>query len=163
MQKSTPKITTKKSTPHKAHDSNTHRDADRHLLLTKFFKTFSEALASEDLITIKKCWAVPSFAMGDTMSMPIITIKDLEVMFTGTKEQYNKRGIKEAIAEIQNIRWLTDKIAIVEVRWPYINDKGHEIGEESSCYTLRLDQQNNFKIYSVAFQGEKKSVTNSIH
>jgi hypothetical protein len=50
---------------------------------------------------------------------------------------------------------MTDRILVVEVRWPYLDQEGNEAGEESSTYTLRRDDQGHLKIRAVVMHGAR--------
>jgi hypothetical protein len=123
------------------------------ILVQQFFRDFSQALTDGDIDAIKKCWAIPSYVVGNAMQMVVKSEDEVERFFSGTKEQYNRRGIMEAIPDIESIQWLTEKIALVGVRWPYYNRDGVEIGEESSCYTLKLMPEGDLKIVCTVMQG----------
>ena len=122
-------------------------------LVTQFFRDFSAALTEGDIHALKICWAIPSFVVGNAMQVAVKSEEEIERFFSGTKEQYNRRGIMEALPDIESIQWLTDKIALVGVRWPYYNREGHEIGEESSCYTLKIMPEGNLQIVCAVMQG----------
>ena len=131
-------------------------------LVQRFFRNFSEALTEGDIESIKKCWALPSYVVGNAMQMVVKSEAEVERFFSGVKAQYNRRGIMEAIPDIESIQWLTSKIALVGVRWPYFNFDGHVIGEESSCYTLKIMPEGDLKIVCTVMQGssdEREEVT----
>ena len=123
------------------------------ILVHQFFRDFSFALTEGDIASLKSRWALPSYIVGNAMQLVIKSENEIEKLFAGTKEQYNRRGITEALADIESIQWLTDKIALVGVRWPYYNREGHEIGEESSCYTLKVMPEGNLQIVCAVMQG----------
>ena len=122
-------------------------------LVQQFFRDFSQALTEGDIASIKKCWALPSYVVGNAMQMVVKSEVEVERFFTGLKEQYSRRGIMEAIPDIESIQWLTEKIALVGVRWPYFDRFGKEIGEESSCYTLKIMPDGSLKIACTVMQG----------
>ncbi len=132
-------------------------------LIFNFFQNLGEALSAGNLENIKKCWALPFYALGDRMVKSVNTTDDFNNFFSGTNKEYNKRGIAEARPEVVRTQWLTDQIVVVQVRWPYINRSGTEIGEESSAYTLKLDQNGKFKIHMVTMLGEKMSDRTQTH
>lgn len=122
----------------------------------RFFADFGAALTTGDIEKIKNCWGSPAFILGNSIQLVIKTEEDIARFFSGTRVQYTRRGIFEAIPEIESIQWLTPKIALVGVRWPYLGRDGEDLGEESSCYTLKMDTKNVLHIYSVVMQGEHK-------
>lgn len=56
--------------------------------------------------------------------MTVNSQADLEQVFSGAKEQYNARNITDTRAEIVKLDWPTSRIAIVQVRWPYLDAQG---------------------------------------
>ncbi len=119
----------------------------------QFFRDFSQAMTEGDVETIKKCWPIPSYVVGNALQMAVKSPDEVERFFSGLKQQYSRRGIMEAIPDIESIQWLTEKIALVGVRWPYFDNTGTEIGEESSCYTLKLMPEGDLKIVCTVMQG----------
>lgn len=83
--------------------------------------------------------------------------QEIERFFGGAKDEYNKRGITGTRADIQRLEWATDRIAIVTVRWPYLDSSGRERGEESSTYILRRDDQGDLKLHAAVMRGEAAS------
>ncbi|HET8580777.1 MAG TPA: hypothetical protein VFL31_07245 [Nitrospiraceae bacterium] len=67
--------------------------------------------------------------------------------FSGAKEQYNARGITDTRPDVFGLEWVTERIAIVDVRWPYLDERGKEVGEEASTYTLRRDDAGDLKLH----------------
>lgn len=101
-----------------------------------YFERFAKALTEGDAATIATMWQTPSYVMGAGMAQAVESSKEVEVFFSGAKEQYRRRGIVEARPEIESLAWLTERIALVQVRWPYLNAKKEEIGGERSTYVL---------------------------
>lgn len=129
----------------------------------QFFRSFSKALTEGDIESIKKCWALPSYVVGNSTQMVVKSEDEIERFFSGLKAQYNRRGIMEAIPDIESIQWLTNKIALVGVHWPYFNREGHQIGEESSCYTLKIMPEGDVKIVCTVMQGSFEEVEAVTH
>lgn len=123
-------------------------------LVQRFFRELGYALTTGNLAGIKSSWGIPSFVLGNSAELVVKSGAEVERFFAGTKTQYNQQGIIETVPEIESIQWLTNKIALVGVRWPYFDQEGFQIGEESSCYTLKLDDKNQLRIYCVVLQGE---------
>jgi hypothetical protein len=124
-----------------------------------FFDHFARALGDGDAKAIAAMWETPGVLIGDQQVIAVNAPEEVEKLFSGAKEQYNKRGLMEARAEIVRLDWPTDRIATVEVRWPYIDQKGVEIGEESSTYTLRRDDADNLKLRAVVMHGAKEKAS----
>lgn len=128
------------------------RDTDVHTYL----RDYAKALTAGDANTIAQMWEVPAYLMSDGGVKAVGARKEIVDFFSGAKDQYTAQGISEAIPQVQSIDWVTDRMVITRVRWPYINQSGQEIGEESSTYTLRRDDKGALKLCAVVMHGAKK-------
>jgi hypothetical protein len=122
---------------------------------TKFLAEFAEALSDGDGGAIAEMFEIPALVVGDGMLEALTAKNRIEEFFGGAKEQYEQRGIAEAHADVVHEEHPTDKIAIVQVRWPYLDKDGDEIGAESSTYTLRRDDEGDYKIVCIVMHGEE--------
>lgn len=102
------------------------------------------------LLPIGPC---PALVVDNDGVKAINSLQEVEQFFSGAKEQYNALGITDTRADIQGLEWATDKIAIVDVRWPYLNERGEEKGEEASTYILRRDDAGNLKLHVALMRG----------
>ena len=124
-------------------------------VVQRFFDRFAKALTAGDSRSIAQMWSVPALVLGDTMVRAVNSADEVEQFFSGAKDQYNATGITDTRAELQHIEWLTRRIAVVDVRWPYLDASGDEQGEESSTYVLRRDDSGELKIQAVLMRGAK--------
>jgi ketosteroid isomerase-like protein len=113
----------------------------------------AEAVTEGNGKAVAKMWAVPALVLGDTMARPVSTLLEVEQFFGGAKEQYNARGISDTRAEIVELHWPTPRIAIAEVRWPWLDEEGSERGDEVSTYVLRRNDSGKLKIQAVVMHG----------
>jgi len=113
----------------------------------------ARALTSGDARTVASMWAVPALVIGNDGVQAVNSSREVEQFFSGAKEQYNSRGITDTRADIHRLEWATDRIAAVDVRWPYLNDRGEEKGEEASTYILRRDDAGNLKLHVALMRG----------
>jgi ketosteroid isomerase-like protein len=113
----------------------------------------AEAVTEGDGRAVARLWAVPALVLGDTMARPVSDLKEVEQFFGGAKEQYNARGIADTRAEIAELQWPTPRIAIAEVRWPWLDAAGIEKGDEVSTYVFRRDDAGKLKIQAVIMHG----------
>jgi hypothetical protein len=118
-----------------------------------FMDRFAELLTEGNGRAIALLWQVPALVVSDEGVRAVNSSHEVEQFFSGAKDQYNEMGIREAHAEIQRMEHPTERIVMVEVRWPYVGDNGEELGEESSTYTLRRDDDGNLKICAVVMHG----------
>jgi hypothetical protein len=98
-------------------------------------------------------WETPALVISDDGAHAVDCLEDVELFFAGAKEQYSVRGITDTRADLGRVEWLTDRIVIVDVRWPYLDMHGNELGEECSTYALRLDDDGAFKLRIALLRG----------
>jgi ketosteroid isomerase-like protein len=139
-----------KRTPAKG---RTPTDTRKQESVQEFLDQFANALTAGDGRTIATMWETPALVISDQNVMAVTSRQEVEQFFSGAKELYNRMGIADTRAEIVRLDWATDRIAMVEVRWPYLDAQNHEVGEESSTYTLRRDDQGDLKLRAVAMHG----------
>jgi len=121
-----------------------------------FLDRMAQALTLGDGPALASMWEVPALVLGDEDDGRAVTSSaQVEQFFSGAKERYNQRGITDTRADIQHLSWPTDRTAIVEVRWPYLDAQGHEVGDETSTYTLRRDARGELKLRVTLMHGAK--------
>lgn len=126
-----------------------HQDAGVQDLLDRF----ARAVTAGDGDEIASLWAVPAFVIGDDMVRAVNSLEEVKEFFSGAKEQYNARGITDTRPDVFGLEWVTDRIAVVDVRWPYLDERGKEVGEEASTYTLRRDDAGDLKLHVALMRG----------
>ena len=124
-------------------------------VIQRFFDRFARAVTSGDGRSIARMWAVPALVVGDTMVQAVASLDQVEEFFGGAREQYNARGIADTRAELQRVEWLTRRLAVVDVRWPYLDAQGVERGAETSTYVLRRDDSGELKLQAALMRGAK--------
>ena len=125
-------------------------------VIQRFFDRFARAVTSGDGRSIARMWAVPALVVGDNMVQAVGSLDQVEEFFGGAKEQYNAQGIADTRAELQRVEWLTRRLAVVDVRWPYLDAQGVERGEETSTYVLRRDDSGELKLQAALMRGAKR-------
>ena len=122
-------------------------------VIQEFFDEFAVALTAGNARKLAGMWATPALVVGDQMLRAIEKRKEVEQFFSGIEKEYNKRGITDTRADIVRLDWPTDRICIAEVRWPYLDARGRELGSEVSTYTLRQNDAGDLKICAVVMHG----------
>ena len=122
-------------------------------VIQDFLDRFARALTAGDGAAIATMWNVPALVVSDQEVLPVTSTEQVAQFFGGAKQEYNARGVTGTHGEIVNLEWVTDRIAIAEVRWPWLDDSGNEVGEEASTYTLRRDDAGNLKICATVMHG----------
>jgi hypothetical protein len=119
----------------------------------EYLDAFARSLTAGDGRTIATMWGLPALVIGADMVQAVSSPNEVEAFFSGAKEQYNTRGISDTRAEIFGLEWIGDRIVVVDVRWPYLDASGNEIGAEASTYTLRRDDSGKLKMHVALMRG----------
>jgi hypothetical protein len=122
-------------------------------VVQEFLDRLAHALTRGDGRTVASMWAVPALVIGDDEIKAVSSLQEVELFFSGAKEHYNTRGITDTHADIQRLEWATDRIALVDVRWPYLDSRGNEMGEEASTYILKRDDAGDLKLHVALMRG----------
>jgi len=120
-----------------------------------FLDEFGRSLTAGDAKAVATMWSVPAFVLGDTMAQPVNTREEVEEFFSGAKDEYNKRGIVDTRPDVFGLEWITNRMVVVDVRWPYLDGRGDEQGEEASTYVLRRDDKGELKVHVALMRGEQ--------
>lgn len=123
---------------------STVRDDDA--ALVDFFDRIGVALSAGDAAAIAAAWEAPALVVGDGGVHAVTSSAEVESFFAGARDQYASRGISATRAEIVRVSWLGARTAIAEVRWPMLDEKNRELGEERTTYTLRTSDDGELKI-----------------
>lgn len=114
----------------------------------------ARALTSGDGKGAASLWATPAFVLGDDLALPVGSSADIQDVFGGAQAHYAARGIVDTRPDILRLDWLTERLAIVEVRWPYLAADGDELGEETSTYVIRREPDGRLAIRAAVMHGE---------
>jgi hypothetical protein len=117
----------------------------------------AHALTSGDGRAAAELWETPALVLGDDMALTVIAAADLQEVFGGAKAQYNARGITDTRPDVLRLDWVTSRLAIVEVRWPYLAPDGDEVGEETSTYIIRREDDGRLAIRAAVMHGEAET------
>ena len=123
-----------------------------------FLDRFARAITSGDAATVAKLWETPAFVLSDQEVFPVASSQEVEGFFAGAKDQYNEQGITDTRADVRSFEWATDRIVVVDVRWPYLDAKGNERGEERSTYVLRRDDAGELRLRVALMRGASKRI-----
>jgi hypothetical protein len=117
----------------------------------------ARALTSGDGRAAAQLWDTPALVLSDQGVHAVASNAEVQQFFGGAKEQYNQLGIVDTRPEIQRLTWPTQRLAIVEVRWPWLDAHGRESGSETSTYTFRRDDSGQLKLRAVVMHGIAKN------
>jgi hypothetical protein len=152
----TPPATGRRREPDAAPEHDHPPDVRRDTSVQDFLDELGRAITSGDGAAAARLWETPAYVIGDDMVVAVATDDEVAQFFGGAKAQYNHRGIVDTRAEIIRLSWPTDRLAIVEVRWPYLDGKGDEVGDEVSTYTLRVDDSGALRLRVAVMHGETR-------
>ena len=136
-----------KATSAEAHGARTDPD------VMEFLHRFAWAITSGDGRAAATLWALPALIIGDSVVQTVMDRDELERMLGSAREHYNASGIQDTRGEVQRLEWLSDRMAVVHVRWPHLDAAGHERGEERSMYILRRDDHGELKVHVAITHG----------
>jgi hypothetical protein len=137
------------ATPSQA-DSASPRDDTN---VQSFLDRYALALIAGDATTLAQMWETPALVIADQAARPVASAADVETFFSAAMGQYTARGIVGTRADIVWFDQATDRIVVAQVRWPYLDKDGKELGEEITTYTLRRADSGDFKIRAVVIHG----------
>src|SRR5687767_6859710 len=104
-----------------------------------FLNDFAHALVVGDGKAIARLWEAPAYVIGDDDVVVVTSLDQVEQFYGQAKAQYNERGIVDTHPDIDRVQWMTTRICVVDVRWPWVDADHNEVGAESSQYVLRRD------------------------
>jgi ketosteroid isomerase-like protein len=136
-----------------AAERDQRRDLDDDAEVKQLLDQFARAVTSGDGRAIARLWDSPALVVSDEAVRSVASLGEVEQFFSGAKDQYNRLGIVDTRADVTRLDWATDRIAVVRVRWPWLDAEGRENGEETSTYVLRRDDAGNLKVRAVIMHG----------
>jgi hypothetical protein len=102
-----------------------------------------------------QCWAVPAFVIGDEHELAVSSLSEVSRFFGAARDIYNARGIGDTRPIVQSLDWIGESLALVEVRWPWLDSQGEEAGSETSTYLLKRDPSGELKLRMAATHGAR--------
>lgn len=103
------------------------------------------AVTAGDGAAAASCWATPAFIVSDEHEQVVQSSQEIAAFFGGAKQQYNQQGIRDTRAEVERMEWIGERLALVTVRWPWLDADQREVGAETSTYLLRRSGDGEFK------------------
>ena len=92
--------------------------------LQTFLTKLARAITTGDGQAAARLWEVPAFVIGDDMAMPLTDPEQIADFFGGARAEYNANGITDTHPQILTVDWISDKLCVVKVRWPYLDSEG---------------------------------------
>lgn len=132
-------------------------DTQKEQGLQSMLEIFARAFTRGDGKTAATCWEVPALIVAEQGTKAVATLAEVEDFYGGAAKQYNDMGITDTRPEVQSVTWMTDRLASVHVRWPYLDAKGQARPDsEASTYVMRFGDDGRPRINVVVMMGSKK-------
>ncbi|HYD87046.1 MAG TPA: hypothetical protein VEA80_06205 [Vitreimonas sp.] len=128
-------------------------EAEDDLGVVDFLEMFALSLTEGATEAIAQMWETPALVISDEDVRAIGEREELLELFAGAREHYNSAGVTDTRPEVIRLDEITDKVVMVRVRWPWLDDEGNELGAECSTYTLRQSAAGDWKIRCVVMHG----------
>lgn len=129
------------------------RSQNDDIAVEELLDQFARALTTGDARKAAELWETPAFVVGDAEVRAIDAPEVLKEFFGGAKEHYEALGVVDTRPEISVLDWITERIAIVEVRWPWLDERHREVGDETSTYILRRDDSGKLRLRVAVMHG----------
>ena len=107
--------------------------------LTDFFARYGSALTSSDVSAIANCYALPGMVVADSYSFTFTSPAAVALSFLGAAPAYSEQQIVAAHAQLRDVQWLSDALAMVAVEWEYLDSRGNAVPGENYRYLVRSD------------------------
>ena len=117
------------------------------------FEQYAHALTTSNAPAMGAQWVLPALLVGDEGARAVLSVLEVETFFVTAARNYLARGVVQTRAEVLHTEWLTERIAVVDVRWPGYDRHGIEIGAELARYTLWRDDADALRIRAVVLCG----------
>ncbi|OJF12111.1 hypothetical protein [Couchioplanes caeruleus] len=114
--------------------SSTELDA-----LTDFFGRYGSALTRGDVAAVAGCYALPGLVVSDSYSFTFASPAAVALSFLGAAPAYQEQQIVAAHAQLHDVQWLSDALALVAVEWEYLDSLGNAVPGERYRYLIRAD------------------------
>ena len=96
------------------------------------------ALSSADAQAVAALWDMPGLVLADQGARQIETREEVSAFFEASIRAYRNRGTPTAIPELDDITWITSRVAAVRVDWIGVDAGGLATDRESSFYLMRI-------------------------
>lgn len=120
--------------------------AQEEAAVQRFLDGFTQALTSGDGRTAAQCFEYPALMVMSAVgeyggNQPLQDPESVADFFSQAPRQYQAKGIHETTANIDDLHWIADDLALARVNFPYLDGDGNDMGDgETSVYLLRRTQ-----------------------
>jgi hypothetical protein len=120
--------------------------AQEEAAVQRFLDGFTQALTSGDGRSAARCFEYPALMVMSAVgpyggSQPLQDEESVAAFFDQAPQQYQAKGIHETIADLDDVQWVAEDLALARVRFPYLDEDGNDMGDgETSLYLVRRTQ-----------------------
>lgn len=126
--------------------------------INSFFEDYAAALERKDTKFLAACYALPCTFIASDSSQSYTTEAKLEGLINQGKRFYAVHNITNAIPDIKNKRYISEKIVSVMLNWLYTDDKGKKVYDCDYYYILKMDEEDSWKIEVAIPVNEKEKI-----
>jgi hypothetical protein len=108
----------------------------------RFLERLTNALTAGDGEGAAACFESPALmVMADPRHGGNQVLQDRATVakfFGQAPQQYHAKGVQWTFPDVERLEWVADGLALVRVRFPYIDADGNDLGDgETSVYVVR--------------------------
>jgi hypothetical protein len=118
-----------------------------------FLDAYGRALSAGDGAHIATMWSVPALVLSDAGAHAVASLDEVAAFFAAAAAQYKERGIVETRPELIFVERVSERILLINVRWPGLDVGGKQVAEEETLYTLMLGDDGQPKIRVAIVRG----------
>jgi hypothetical protein len=96
------------------------------------------SLSSADAKAVAALWDIPGLVLADQGARQIDSRDEVSAFFEASIRLYRENGTPTAVPKIEDIAWITDRLAAVRVDWIGVDAGGIAKSRESSFYLMRV-------------------------
>lgn len=115
----------------------------------RYFERYAEAATNGDARAMNELWGVPAFVLGRSEAAVVESEQQVGSLAERARRELEARGATRICPEIQCLDWAGSDLVVATVRWPYLNERGDEVGEEAASYTLLRGEDGSYKLRSL--------------
>ena len=118
-----------------------------------FLDAYARALSAGEGERIATMWSVPALVLSDAGAHAVASLDEVAAFFAVAAARYKERGIVETRPELIFVEPVSERILLINVRWPGLDVGGKQVAEEETLYTLMLGDDGQLKIRVAVVRG----------
>jgi NTF2-like protein (DUF6841) len=114
--------------------------------IRQLLERLGQAVSSGDLKGVSSCWEIPALFLSDEGATAFANSGEIEKVMAQAAEHYRSQGIASTKPELERVDTLSNKLAVVDVRWPSFDASGKEKSSERSHYIVQFRKDGQARI-----------------